>query len=169
MHSILDDLESKIRDGVGDAFNNIETPFGGGKTHTMIAAWHKAKEWGANRVSIVGTNMSADDTVWGLIEKQLTGRINIMAGATSPGREKIRELLSKHQPLLILIDELLEYTVKASGRTVGETTLAGQTVAFIQELAEEVNILDNVCVVASFPASAKLYEAQGKERDLAEN
>ena len=169
MHAILDGLEAKLRNGRGDAFKHIETPFGGGKTHTMIAAWHKAKEWGASRVAIVGTTMSADDTVWGMIEKQLTGHIDLMEGLTAPGRDRIRDLLSKHQPLLILIDELLEYSVKAAGCTIGDTTLAGQTVAFVQELAEEVSLLSNVCVVASFPASAKSYEPRGKERDIAEH
>ena len=168
MRAILEDLKDKIRNGHGDAFKHIETPFGGGKTHTMIAAWHKAKEWGASRVAIVGTTMSADDTVWGMIERQLTGSIDLMAGQTSPGRDRIRKLLLKHQPLLILIDELLEYSVKAAGRPVGDTTLAGQTVAFVQELAEEVGLLDNVCVVASFPTSSKLYESGSKEREIAE-
>ena len=169
MRAVLDDLEAKILHGHGDAFKHIETPFGGGKTHTMIAAWHKAEEWGAKRVAVVGTTMSADDTVWGMIEQQLTGRIDLMTGQTAPGRSKIRELLSNHQPLLILIDELLEYSVKAAGRPIGDTTLAGQTVAFVQELAEEVSLLDRVCVVASFPASAKPYEPRGKQRDVAEH
>lgn len=168
MRAILDDIEAKVRNGTGSSLKHIETPFGGGKTHTMIAAWHGAAKWQVGRVAIVGTKMSADDTVWGEMERQLVGSVKLMKDMTSPGGRRIRELLEAHQPCLILIDELMEYMVKAVGKNVGDGTLAGQTVAFVQELAEEVSLLDNVCVVASFPASAAAYEPNARKRATAE-
>ena len=97
--------------------------------------------------------MSPDDTVWGMIEKQLCGKIDKLSGNLAPGREKLREVLSKHKSVLILIDELLPYVSVAAGVKISDTTLATQTITFIQQLSEVISTLDRVCVVASFPAS----------------
>ena len=168
MRQILSDVEGKLKHGEGDAFMHIETPFGGGKTHTMIAAYHKAKQWGIKTVVIVGTKLSADDTLWGLMEKQLEGKTKLMAGLLSPGGEKIKTLLKQNEPILILIDELLEYAEKAAGKVVGDSTLGAQTEAFVQELAEEVAMLDNVCVIASFPASSDEFIGDRRSRARAD-
>lgn len=157
MAQILDDIRNKLIHGKGDAFRHVETAFGGGKTHTMIAAYHKAKEWNIKVVVIDGTKLSADDTLWGVMEEQLEGEIITMAGFTSPGGIKIKKLLDKHQQILILIDELGEYMVKALGRPVGSSTLASQTGAFMQELTSEVANADKICVLASFLASGNVF------------
>ena len=115
--------------------------------------YHYSKQWGAKPVVIVGTAMSPDDTVWGMIEKQLCGKIDKLSGNLAPGREKLREVLSKHKSVLILIDELLPYVSVAAGVKISDTTLATQTITFIQQLSEVISTLDRVCVVASFPAS----------------
>ena len=49
---------------------------------------------------------------------------------------------------------MLQYVVRAAGVPVGKTTLAAQTIAFIQELSETVSKLDKVCVVLTLPSSA---------------
>ena len=59
-----------------DPIIQLQTPFGGGKTHTLIALYHKGKEWKATPVAIVGSEMDTTDTFWGQIEKQLTGSVN---------------------------------------------------------------------------------------------
>ncbi|MEM4973443.1 MAG: DUF499 domain-containing protein [Candidatus Hadarchaeales archaeon] len=87
------------------------------------------------------------------MERQLTGKIRNLAGKTSPGREKIRTLLEAHRPLLILMDELLEYTTKAAGVKVGDSNLASQVLAFMQELTEAASTLDKVVLVFSLPSS----------------
>ena len=164
MVQIMDDVEDKLKRGKGNAFLHIETPFGGGKTHAMIASYHKAKQLGFKTVVIDGVELSADVTLWGLIEEQLEGKITTMAGEEAPGGIKIRELLEKHQPVLILIDELVEYMSKAAGRIVGDSTLSAQTSTFIQELTSEVANLDNMCVIASFLASTNEFVASKRQK-----
>lgn len=153
LQSILKDVQDRLEGKGGDGFQHIETPFGGGKTHALIAMYHYSKEWGAEPVVIVGTAMSSEDTVWGMIEKQLDGKIDKLSGNLAPGRTKLEEVLKKHSSVLILIDELLPYVTVAAGVKVGDTTLATQTITFIQQLSEVISSLNRVCVIASFPAS----------------
>jgi hypothetical protein len=153
LNNLLAVIEKRLTGQGGDPVIQIQTPFGGGKTHALIAMYHKAKEWKANTVVIVGTAMSPQETVWGMIEKQLTGAVEKLSGNASPGREALREVLAKHQPILILMDEVLEYTTKAAAIAVKDTTLAAQTVAFMQELTEAAGTLDNICVVITLPSS----------------
>jgi len=87
------------------------------------------------------------------LERQLTGKVEITKGDTSPGKEKLIKLLSENAPVLILIDELLEYVTKAAGVKVGDSNLASQTYAFIQELTEAVSALGNVMLVVTLPSS----------------
>jgi predicted AAA+ superfamily ATPase len=115
----------------GDSVIQIKTPFDGGKTHSLIAIMHEARDWNATPVVIVGTTLEGKTRLWEFIEKQLTGKIELLKDPTSPGKNKLRELLGQHQPLVILIDELLEYITKAAGVKVGESTIANQTFAFI--------------------------------------
>lgn len=150
---ILEGVRGRLAGKGGDGFQHVETPFGGGKTHALIAMYHKAREWGAKCVVIVGTAMGPEDTVWGEIEKQLDGRLDTLSGKLAPGREKIRHVLERHSPVLILIDELLPYATVASGVNINKTDLAAQTITFIQQLSEAVSSLSRVCVVASFPTS----------------
>src|SRR2546425_902723 len=152
LKNLLNVIEKRLTGKGGDPVIQIQTPFGGGKTHALIAMYHKAREWKAKTVVIVGTAMSPQETIWGDIEKQLTGSVKKLAGNVSPGREALREVLGK-QPILILMDEVLEYTTKAAGVQVRDTSLAAQTIAFIQELTEVAGTLQNVCVVVTLPSS----------------
>ncbi|MBF0398065.1 MAG: DUF499 domain-containing protein, partial [Desulfobacterales bacterium] len=72
--------------------------------------------------------------------------------------------LDKHAPVLILMDEVLEYAVKAAGERVGESTMAGQTIAFMQEITEAVVSLKQVCLLATLPASIIEHYDEGAER-----
>lgn len=164
LKKLLSVIEKRLRGSGGDPVVQIQTPFGGGKTHALIAMFHRAKEWEAKTVVIVGTAMSPNDTLWGTIEKQLTGKISQLSGTVSPGREKLRTLLKQHQPILILMDEVLEYTTKAAGVLVGETSLAAQTIAFMQELTEVAGTLDRVCVVVTLPSSILEHYDEKAER-----
>ena len=161
LQRILDDVQNRLQGRGGDGFQYIETPFGGGKTHAMIAMYHSAKSWRAKPVVIVGTSMGPEDTIWGMIEEQLDGTTDKLAGKLAPGREKIRDVLARHGPVLILIDELLSYITTAAGVRIVDTTLATQVITFIQQLSEAVSTLDRVCVVASFTSS--VYEMADKK------
>jgi len=151
--SLLDIIEKRLGGRGGDPVIQIQTPFGGGKTHSLIAMYHKAGEWAAKRVVIVGTALDAEDTIWGELEQQLKGKITKFQKNISPGREALRALLEANQPLLILMDEILEYVTKAAGVKVEESTLAAQTTAFLNELTECVGTLDKVSLVISLPSS----------------
>ncbi len=164
LKNLLSIVEKRLTGAGGDPVIQIQTPFGGGKTHALIALYHKAAEWQANKVVVVGTNLSTEETLWGLIEKQLIGKMVKFTGKVSPGKEAIRALLSAHQPVLILMDELLEYATKAAGVKVAESSLAAQTMAFMQELTETAGILEKVCLVVTLPSSLVEHYDEAAER-----
>ena len=142
----------------------LQTPFGGGKTHALIAIYHKSKEWQAKRVVVVGTALQPDETIWGEIERQLTGSITKFKGNVSPGKEAFRQLLEKNQPLLILVDELLQYVTKAAGIKVEQSTLASQTTAFMQELVEIPGTLNKTCLIVTLPSSVMEHYDENAEK-----
>jgi len=164
LKNLLSIVERRLQGRGGDPMMQIQTPFGGGKTHALIAMFHKANEWNAQKVVIVGTPMSGSATLWGMLEEQLTGEIKHFRGMSSPGREEIYRLLSEHQPVLILIDELLEYTTKAAATRVEDSTLAAQTLAFMQELTEVVGVLEKAALVITLPSSTMEHYDEQAER-----
>ena len=102
-------------------------------------------------------------TIWEEMEYQLTGSINKLKGQTAPGSEKIRELLDDNQPVLILIDELLEYAVKAAGIKVENSNLGAQLMAFMQELTETVSTIEKAILILTLPSSAMEHYDEGAE------
>lgn len=97
-------------------------------------------------------------TLWGELAYQLGGKeaYNIIKAndesRTTP-KGMFKKVLEKHLPALILIDELADYCVAASGIQVGSSTLSDQTVSFIQELSESIASIDKCVMVATLPAS----------------
>ena len=164
LRDLLSIIEGRLNGRGGDPVIQIQTPFGGGKTHALIAMYHRASEWNVQKAVIVGTPMSASDTLWGMLETQLTGEIDRFDGLTSPGRDALCELLSENQPVLILMDEVLEYMTKAAGVQVADSTLATQTLAFMQELTEAAAILEKVALVITLPSGAMERYDEGAER-----
>jgi hypothetical protein len=153
LKNLVDVVEKRLKGAGGDPVIQIQTPFGGGKTHALITLYHNAKNWNVRRVILSGTALSSAETLWGSMEEQLSGKIDKLGGSVSPGREALRELLEENQPVLILIDELLEYTTKAAAVTIKDTSLAAQTLAFMQELTEAAAILETVCLIITLPSS----------------
>ncbi len=154
LKNLLEVVEKRLKGEGGDPVIQIQTPFGGGKTHALIAMYHRARQWKANPVVIVGTALNPNkETLWGVLEKQLSGSNHTLTGNVAPGREAVRKLLVRHEPVLILMDEVLEYATKAAGVPVKETSLAAQTIAFMQELTEVAGTLEKVCVVVTLPSS----------------
>jgi hypothetical protein len=154
LQNLLDIAQKRLQGNGGDSIIQLQTPFGGGKTHSLIALYHKAQEWNAKVIVIDGTKLDPkDDIPWEMIEKQLTGKVEKLKGRTSPGGEKLREILAEHQPVLVLIDEILEYTTKAAGIKVGDSNLASQVLAFTQELTGTINSLDKSMLILTLPAS----------------
>ncbi len=167
----------------GESVIQIQTPFGGGKTHSLIALYHLIQNGtmlkddetithilqsigmsevpAARRAVFVGT--SADPlqgrTPWGEIAAQLD---NYEALAEhdrqrrAPGKDLLHHVLGD-QPTLILMDEIAEYAVKARD-------YLDQVMAFFHELTETVKVLPRCVLVATLPSSAP-YGEEG-ERTL---
>ena len=164
LKNLLSIVEGRLKGQGGDPVVQIQTPFGGGKTHALIAMYHKVGEWNVQKVVLVGTPLSASDTLWGGLEQQLTGSVARFDGLTSPGRDALYQLLSDNQPVLILMDEVLEYMTKAAGVPVADSTLAAQTLAFMQELTEVAAILEQVALVITLPSGTMEHYGEGAEQ-----
>lgn len=171
--------------GIGEAVIQIQTPFGGGKTHSLIALYHLfrhrqelagseavaevLRQAGASAVpqarvvAFVGT--AADPlrgrTPWGELAHQL-GRYDLLQNhdqnRRAPGKDLLHALLEA-QPTLILMDEIAEYAVKAKD-------FRDQLIAFFQEVTETVKVLPRCALVVTLPSSAP-YGEEG-ERALHE-
>lgn len=171
--------------GRGEAVIQIQTPFGGGKTHSLIALYHVVKHGSqvatseavaeilrpaglsavpaASVAVFVGT--AADPlkgkTPWGELAHQL-GNYALLKEhdqrRRAPGKDLLHALLGA-QPTLILMDEVAEYAVKAKD-------FRDQVVAFYHELTEAVKVLPQCVLVVTLPSSAP-YGEEG-ERALHE-
>ncbi|WP_096602365.1 DUF499 domain-containing protein [Hydrogenobacter hydrogenophilus] len=161
---ILNLAESRLKGMGGDAVIQLQTPFGGGKTHTLIALYHKSKEWNAKVAVLDGTALTADTRLWEDLERQLTGKVELTKGDTAPGKDALGKLLNQNAPVLILIDELLEHITKASGIKVGDSNLGSQTLAFIQELTGAVATIGNALLVLTLPSSSLEHFDENAER-----
>lgn len=165
LKNILEIAKARLEGRSGDSIIQLQTPFGGGKTHTLIALYHKAKEWNAKVAVIDGTALNPiENKLWEEIEKQLTGSVSLTKGETAPGKDKLIELLSNNMPVLILVDELLEYITKAAGVKVGDSNLAAQSFAFIQELTGAVATVGKALVVLTLPSSILEHYDENAER-----
>ncbi len=168
---------------------SLQTGFGGGKTHLLIALYHLAKYGPIMPPSLldellatidppkyreakiaVFTNKTNDPTqgrhigdlhirtLWGELAFQLGGQQafeHIRANDENRVSPKglFADILAKTKPCLILIDELADYCVAASGVAVAGSTLADQTTSFVQELTEAVSATPQSVLVATLPAS----------------
>jgi hypothetical protein len=185
----------------GDRVISLQTTFGGGKTHTLVALWHLAKNGAKLAKSSVGkslkagvggaipegirgvavfTNASCDPTqgrdtpsgvhtrtLWGELAEQLGGKELYEKVRANDETQRVPQgifvdVLRKAAPCLILLDELADYCVGAAAVPVGETTLADQTISFIQQLTEAVQQVPGAVVVATLPASK--YEVAQSEK-----
>ncbi len=203
LSTVLSRVAGALRGGgeVGDRIISLQTAFGGGKTHTLVALWHLAKH--ADRLKgsphaeglrkavggrlpekvkgvAVFTNQTCDATqghkvsdgvhlrtLWGELAYQLGGKALYERVRANDESQRVPqglffEILQAASPCLILLDELADYCVGAAAVPVGDTTLADQTVSFIQQLTECVQQVPGAVVVATLPASK--YEVAQSEK-----
>ncbi|MEM5855411.1 MAG: DUF499 domain-containing protein [Candidatus Aenigmatarchaeota archaeon] len=157
----------------------LQTPFGGGKTHALVYLYHffkSGKDFSyiddlkkildscelknipeTKVVVFVGTvsDPLEGKTPWGEIAEQL-GVYKLVEEhdkkRISPGREKIEKILNDNKPVLLLIDELTEYIVRAK-------EFEDQVFAFFHELTEAISKSLTQCVlVCTLPSSAPYGE-----------
>lgn len=174
---LLASVLSRLAGQGGDPVINLQTPFGGGKTHALIALYHLCTagehargaelvervlgEAGLDRLPscrvavFVGTGPDPlkDKTPWGAIADQL-GHYAVVEQSDrnriAPGTEKLHQLLGD-EPTLILLDELAVYGVAAK-------PFREQLLAFLQELTQAVKVTRHAALVASLPSSAPYGE-----------
>jgi hypothetical protein len=166
LKNILSLAEKRLKGGGGDPIIQLQTPFGGGKTHSLIALYHKAREWGAKCFVFVGDKFGvkeSDLTPWEEMERQLEGKVEELKGRLAPGGEKLRRLLEKHKPILLLLDELHAYAVNASGVGVGESNLANQTLVFLHQLTGAVSGTGKAILFVSLPSSDPYRDQKSEE------
>lgn len=187
LRALLNDVLTVIGGGSGDRVLQLRTPFGGGKTHTLIALYHVTQ----NRARIEGQLTDLPDpgactvaavqcekfsvrqgrdteegfhihTLWGEIAYQLGGAEGYGYVAeddqnlTSPGGETIARLIHDlGQPVLILLDEVLNHVETAQSVPIGESTLGRQLMIFLKNLTETVSASRNAALVYSLQASVR--------------
>lgn len=174
----------------GDSVIHLETPFGGGKTHALLALYHiiengnKIKHLDnfkylnidvpdANVAVFVGTHADPikGKTPWGEIADQL-GCYDIVKDhdekRVAPGKERLNEILDQAGPTLILMDEVLEYIVKANKAEKGKKETLGQTLAFLHEITEAVASSKKHVLVLTLPSSVLEQYDESAEKALAQ-
>jgi hypothetical protein len=176
---VSDVLITLSKEGEKGKVIQIQTPFGGGKTHTLVYLYHLFKNGERfkhileikkilNRIGLknipkvkvavfVGTVQDPlkGKTPWGEIAEQL-GTYDLVKEhdekRLTPGRDLIEKILNNNKPVLLLIDELTEYIVKAK-------EFEDQVFAFSQELTEAISKSLTQCVlVCTLPSSAPYGE-----------
>ena len=177
------------RDG-GDPVVELQTNFGGGKTHSLIALYHLAAGYpphelsgvepmladaglgvppAAKTVVLVGQMISPGvvypkgggtkvHTLWGELAWQLGGAkgYELVADAdrtgTSPGVALV-DLLRRHAPCLVLIDEWVAYARQLYGVDGLPAGSFDAQFTFAQALAETCRAVAGALLVVSIPAS----------------
>lgn len=178
LKNIIKDTLSVLSGKESSKIIQIQTPFGGGKTHALVSLYHLIKSGKkvshlnevkevlssegltkipqAEIVVFVGTvpDPLKGKTPWGEIAEQL-GLYELVKEhdkrRITPGREILEKILDVSKPLAILIDEITEYTVKAR-------EFEDQIFAFCQELTEAIKATDRCILVCTLPSSAPYGE-----------
>src|SRR6266496_4195579 len=188
LRRILSDVLGVLAGESGNRVLQLRTPFGGGKTHTLLSLYHLARsrhllsdmpdlsslpDPGAVRIAVIsGVDTGAADssaqrhrTLWGELAWQLGGPegYGLVAEqdrlSVAPGGDVLSRLIG-NIPTLLLLDEVLTYVENAMGVVVGESTLGRQTILFLQRLTE---------VVANSPQAAMVYSLQASEQEAGGN
>jgi len=98
-------------------------------------------------------------TPWGEVAWQLGGKegYEVMKehddSRTAPSGNIIRKLFPPDRPVLILMDEVLNYMNRGRARNVGSSNLASQFLQFLQNLTGEASGRTGVSLVLSLPMS----------------
>jgi len=175
--NLLAAVAKRLAQGTGDSVIQLQTPFGGGKTHALISLYHlfrhgrqfpdavlvrqTVERAGLDALPEVRiacfVGEDADPirgkTPWGALAEQL-GVYPLVEEhdrrRRAPGRDLVLQMLGE-QPTLILLDELAVYLVAAKD-------FQDQVLAFCQQLTEAVSVSPRAALVATLPSSAPYGE-----------
>ncbi|MCB0190758.1 MAG: ATP-binding protein [Anaerolineae bacterium] len=144
LRNLLNRVHTKLSKGEGSGVVQIQTPFGGGKTHSLVTTYHylkhgqKVKELLPTNLDVLTPNVAViagnhwdpleGKTTQGITRRTFWGEIAFQIGGPqgydqfrdndqqmiSPGKAKLRDFLAAHQPFVLLFDEILEYINRAA-------------------------------------------------------
>src|SRR5208337_4385885 len=136
MGRLLTQVSQRLNSKGGEPVIQLQTAFGGGKTHTLLAVYHLAsRKCPLGKAEGFALVQEAD------------------ANGTSPGKDVLCTLLTRFAPCVVLLDELVVYI----RQFVESQPLSGGTydsnLSFIQSLTEAAKLVPNAVVLASLPES----------------
>jgi predicted AAA+ superfamily ATPase len=191
MRLLITQVAQRLAGQAGEPVIQLQTVFGGGKTHTMIAVYHLATrrcplsdlagipglidhaglmDVPRARVAVLDGQAYAPGqpwkhgkqaikTLWGELAWQL-GQSDAFAlvkdadaTGTSPGKEVLQELLARHAPCVVLIDELVAYVRQFPEGQILSGGTYDSNLSFVQALTEAVKLVPGAIVLASLPES----------------
>lgn len=191
MSLLLTQVAQRLAGRGGEPVVQLQTAFGGGKTHTMLAVYHLANRScelsdlagipplieRAGLMDVPRAHVAVLDgtahapgqawrrgkqpikTLWGELAWQLGGDETFAlvkesdATGTSPGKDVLRDLLERHSPCVILIDELVAYVRQfPEGQMLSGGTY-DSNLSFVQALTEAAKLVPAAIVLASLPES----------------
>lgn len=182
LRGLLADVLGVVAGGPGDRVLQLRTPFGGGKTHALLALYHLMRsrdqidaadleglpDPGPGRVAVISgidldpTSPSVVDglsihTLWGEVAFRLGGqaayeKVRVHDEEGKAPGGNVLRHVIGESPVLILLDELLVYVQRAGGRK-GDDPFRRQVVNFLQTLTEVVRNLPKAAMVYSLQAS----------------
>ncbi len=181
---LLEEVLERLSGKPGDRVLQLRSPFGGGKSHVLVALYHAVKDRKSleeivpdckslpspGLVQIAGIDGEKFDptvgrkingitvhTIWGGLAAQL-GCFDLVKehekNKSAPAGDPIKEVLGD-KPVLILLDEVLQYVERAMTIPVGESNLGRQTLDFLQTLTTEVANSTKAVMVYSLQASSR--------------
>jgi len=185
MKGILKDVIIRLDRGSGPPVIEIDTGFGGGKTHTLLLLHHVfsnpkigldyAKKFNLDteygiksipnvQIATIDCRRISANTLWGEIAKSVGkyNKIQQYDQKNTPIKDIniIKSLFDK--PTLLMIDELPHYLVKISHEENGESA-ANLTVLFLMELISAMASSKNSCLILTLTGKQQLYEGYTKK------
>ncbi len=193
------DLFREVNDGLcgrpGHRSLQLQTPFGGGKTHTLVSLYHWAQPVGRWRqtyglpkrpkklrcVVLSGVDFDPIEgrhlqegpqtrTLWGALAWSVGGekaweRVRVHDERRIAPGGELLQDLLKGPPLLLLLDELLLYIEKCQGVSLEQSNFGRQNLLFLQTLTEVIRTLPHHVLVYSLQSTSQ--EAAQSETLLA--
>ena len=191
MRLLLTSVARRLNGQGGDPVIQLQTAFGGGKTHTMLAVYHlatrkcalsdlpgipalldhaKIMDLPKARIAVLDGNALSPGqpwmrgrqtirTLWGELAWQLGGAEAFAllkdadANGTSPGKEVLQTVLSRHAPCVVLVDELVAYIRQFPDGQVLSGGSYDTNMSFIQALTEAMKLVPNAILLGSLPES----------------
>ena len=177
---------ARLDRGGGQPVTIIDTGFGGGKTHSLLLLHHilnspdigldfvrdrgVAVDVGIDtipqaRIIEIDCRRITKNTLWGEIAYRLDryAEFEDMDIRQEPPMDitKMKRLFDG--PVLVMLDELPHYLIKADGIKVGTKTLGELTILYIMELISAVASTQRACLILTLTENQSLYEVYSED------